>query len=556
MTHPSQLQLMMYAESGLHPEEDAADIAAISSHLASCKNCSSHLATLQSEAQNLRRALALNADAQVLQAPQPTRFRRTHPLRDLTLATLLASLLTGLVQWSWRALFEELVLSAVAWGTETWTPSTYALANRMFLFFQEKGAVMLNNYLALIIALLGVLALFSLRSFWRKPGIFPALLITVTGSVSLFGMAPPSHALEVIHQEDAVVIDASEIINDTLIVAAQDVTVHGTIEGNLFVAAEIVTVTGNVAGTLIAFAEDILVTGNVGGMTVTAGDSVEFEAAMLDGDLWLAGDSIELDRDTMANGNLVSGSSSLDIAGSVAKDLLAGAERVSISGQVGEDVELSARRVTVTDSAQIGGDLSYRIPSKDELKLGVNAVIQGEVDYKGKPDNFQARNPLAHHDFYLWGVLWFLAAFLVGWLTLTALPQLAQVKLDGGKDGLKTAGIGFLTLVSIPVIAIVIAITIVGLPLAFLAIGGWLAVWYLSKIIVAYLIGRTIFEWRGVSPNLLWSLLVGLLIVTATINIPLIGTPINLVFTILGMGLIAQLWLNRSSSSRDLTKNA
>ena len=189
---------------------------------------------------------------------------------------------------------------------------------------------MLNNYLALIIPVFGVLALFGLHSIWRKPGIFPALRLTVAGSVTLFGMAPPSQALKVIHQEEAVVIDASETINDTLIAAAQDVTVHGNIEGNLFVAAEIVTVTGNIAGTLIAFAEDVLVTVNANIMTVTAGDSVEFEAAMLNGDLWLADESIELDRDTIAKGNLVSGSVSLDMASSVAKDLFTGAEHISI----------------------------------------------------------------------------------------------------------------------------------------------------------------------------------------------------------------------------------
>lgn len=220
MAHPSQLQLMMYAESALHPQEDAAQVTAVSSHLTSCHECRSLVATLEAEARSFSKVLALSADAQSLQAPNPTRFRRAHPLRDLTLATLMASLVTGLVQWSWKALFEELVLSPVAWGTETWTPSTYALANRTFLFIQEKGADMLNNYLALIIAVLGVLALFGLRSIWRKPGIFPALLLTVAGSVTLFGMAPPSHALEVIHQEEAVVIDASETINDTLIVAA------------------------------------------------------------------------------------------------------------------------------------------------------------------------------------------------------------------------------------------------------------------------------------------------------------------------------------------------
>ena len=241
------------------------------------------------------------------------------------------------------------------------------------------------------------------------------------------------------------------------------------------------------------------------------------------------------------------------MAGSIGRDLLAGAERVTISGDVGEDVEVSARRLKVADSAQITGDLSYRMPGADELVLSDGAIVRGEIDYKGEPENFQARNPLVHQDFYLWSVLWYFAAFLVGWLTFTALPQLAQVKLDGGKDGLKTAGIGFLTLVSVPVMALIIAITIVGSPLAALATGGWLAVWYLAKIIVAYLIGRTIFEWRGVSPNLALCLLVGLLIVTATINMPLIGTPVNLVLTVLGMGLIVQLWFNRTKSSDPVT---
>lgn len=549
MAHPSQLQLMMYAESALHPQEDAAQVTAVSSHLTSCHECRSLVATLQAEARSFSKVLALSADAQSLQAPNPSRFRRAHPLRDLTLATLMASLVTGLVQWSWKALFEELVLSAVAWGTETWTPSTYALANRTFLFFQEKGADMLNNYLALIIAVLGVLALFGLRSIWRKPGIFPALLLTVAGSVTLFGMAPPSHALEVVHQEEAVVIDASETINDTLIVAAQDVTVHGNVEGNLFVAAEIVTVTGNVAGTLIVFAEDVLVTGNVEGMTVTAGDSVEFEAAMLDGDLWLAGDSIELDRDTIAKGNLVSGSGSLDMAGSVAKDLFAGAERVSISGDVGEDVELSARRVTVTDSAEIGGDLSYRIPGEEELELGGNAVIRGDISYQGKPDNFQARNPLAHHDFYLWSALWFIAALLVGWLAMTLFPKLAQLDLGDARDSLKTAGVGFLALVSVPVMAVIVAITVVGLPLSFIAIAIWLTAWYLAKIVVAHLIGKAILEKPEKQPGLVLSLLVGLLIVTIAIHLPFIGGAFNLVATILGLGLMLQLWLNRNKEA-------
>ncbi len=134
MQHPTQLQLMPYAESALHPKEGTTALAAIADHLQSCEQCRPLTAALQSEARNFSKALAHDADARSLQAPNPERFRKTPQLRDLTLATVVASLVTGLVQWSWKALFEELAFNALPWGTENWTPSVFALASRTFLF--------------------------------------------------------------------------------------------------------------------------------------------------------------------------------------------------------------------------------------------------------------------------------------------------------------------------------------------------------------------------------------------------------------------------------------
>ena len=73
------------------------------------------------------------------------------------------------------------------------------------------------------------------------------------GLNALIAWAPPSYALKVSSEEEAVVIAGTE--------------------------------TGNITETLLAFAEDSSVTGDVGGITVAAGDSVKFEPAMLGGDL-------------------------------------------------------------------------------------------------------------------------------------------------------------------------------------------------------------------------------------------------------------------------------
>ena len=100
MKHPTQLQLMLYAESALHPKEDATALTAITDHLQSCEQCRSLTEALQSEARNFSKALAHEVDARPMQAPNPERCRRKLQLRGLTLATVVASLVTGLVQWS------------------------------------------------------------------------------------------------------------------------------------------------------------------------------------------------------------------------------------------------------------------------------------------------------------------------------------------------------------------------------------------------------------------------------------------------------------------------
>ena len=116
-----------------------------------------------------------------------------------------------------------------------------------------------------------------------------------------------------------------------------------------------------------------------------------------------------------------------------------------------------------------------------------------------------------------------------------------------GKESIKTAGIGFLVLVTVPIVAVIIAITVVGLPLSFSTITAWLTAWYLAKIVFAHLVGRSVLASRSDNSGLALVLFVGLIIVTIAINLPFLGGVLNLLATILGLGLMVQLWLNRAS---------
>ena len=173
----------------------------------------------------------------------------------------------------------------------------------------------------------------------------------------------------------------------------------------------------------------------------------------------------------------------------------------------------------------------------------------GEIDYQGNLENFQARNRFISDSFYLWELLWFVGAFVVGWLLFTLAPSLGRMALGGGKESVKTAGIGFLVLITVPIAAIIIAITVVGLPLSFITIMAWLTAWYLAKIVIAHLVGRSVLASRGDNQGLVSALFVGLIIVTIAINLPFLGGVMNLLATILGLGLMVQFWLHRRSSN-------
>ena len=556
MSHPTELNLMMYAEealgrNALDQETGTDEWRAVHEHLTTCATCRDTVEQLRQEAQGLSDAFALAVVRASIKTPK-NRFQPARRLRDVTLATLAVMFTTALVQWSWKALFEEMIFSALAWAASTWTPSVYTLINQVFLFFQEEGLDMFNNHLALIITVIGLLSLSGLRSIWPKSGSAPAVILILGVGVTAVSLPPASHALQIIQQEDPVIVAASQSIDDTLLITTTDATVHGDIKGSLFVAAEDVKVTGVISGNLITLADNVTISGSVGGTTVSLADSIAFEGAKIAGDLWLAGDAVKLDSNSEIRGNLASFGSSIVIGAKVSKDMLIAAERAVLSGEIGGDLNIGTKHISLLDNTRVEGNLTYRTATQDGLVLGDDVTIRGEIDYQGKPRNFQARSRFDSHNFYLWELLWFVGAFVVGWLVFTLTPSLGRIELGGGKESITTAGLGFLVLVTVPIVAIIIAITVVGLPLSFITIMAWLTAWYLAKIVIAHLVGRSVLASRSDDPGLALALFVGLIIVTIAINLPFLGGVINLLATVLGLGLMVQFWLNRRSSD-DLT---
>jgi hypothetical protein len=90
----------------------------------------------------------------------------------------------------------------------------------------------------------------------------------------------------------------------------------------------------------------------------------------------------------------------------------------------------------------------------------------------------------------------------------------------------------------LPIAALIVCFTIVGIPIAILTFLLGAIGLYFSKTIVAQIIGRALFRSPNGPPHYAATLAAGLAIVIVVINLPWIGGFANLVLTLVGLGLI------------------
>ncbi|MGI9325857.1 MAG: hypothetical protein ACR2PZ_11605 [Pseudomonadales bacterium] len=546
MSHPTQLQLSMHADEAL-PAQEALAIAA---HVETCTTCQATLAANRDE-------LRFIASAMLIESPEMTRevvvpkFARPTSLRGFALANLATGLVIWLAQFLWKTIFGEVIMNATTWLTSVYLPDIYTMASATALHYLEEGTAMFDAYLGFVVVSLATLTFFWLLLVYRKERavVSAFLLMAVVGTVA---MPTPVQALELRRDTDVVTIAESETINDTLLVAAETVLIEGVITGDVVAVGQRIDVTGSVEGNLVTFAETVTVRGKVGGFALGGASLYDLREANIGGDLWVAGEKVGIDRETRIGRNASVASEQAAIEGHIQKDLHAIAETVEFSGVLGEDLEAFAERVRLLGQAQVGGNVRFRSGTEDRLHRADGVEVGGEVEFLDMPKELVSRNRYATIEFYLWQIARVIAAFIVGVAFLWFVPGLRSESIDAGLDTLKSAGIGFLALVSVPIMAVLVAFTLVGLPLSLIAIAGWMIALYLAKVVVAAIVGGMVLK---KSSSLPLTLLVGLGIVIVAVNLPFLGGIISFVLTIIGLGVLLRYLLDVLSNrgSNDLT---
>ena len=541
--HLSELECSMLADNALEGSHETV----LREHASHCDLCQAKVTALTRERALIRESLEFDDSLLITEIVVP-RFSRPFGLREFAIANVLTGLIVWTSQFLWKTIFGELVITVLSWFAIP-VPDANELLVNAALYYTQEGTRMIDVYLGFIVLLIITAGIGWIAYHYRGTRLSLSLcLVAAVAGTSM--VSSPAQALTYLNG-DTVTLDADETIDDTIIIAGETIVLDGTINGDVLALGRRVIVNGPINGNLVSFAQDVEVNANVTGLVVIASESAEFKNATIGGDVWTATDNVSTGKNVDIKGNLVTATADAFIAGQVGRDYFALGDNIDITGTIGEDLEAFADQVNLLSNALIKGDLIFRTEHEDHLRQTENATVQGVIEFRDLPVEFEPRNRYADAGFYLHQVVRLLAAFLTGAVVLWMVPALRDANLGGGMKGLKTAGIGLVTLVSVPLILTIVAITVIGLPLTVIGTFSYIAVIYLAKIVLASTLGQVMLQATDYEDNLLLTLLVGLVVVMLAINLPAIGGVINFLFTIVGIGLIVQMMLNYLSDIGD-----
>jgi len=377
-----------------------------------------------------------------------------------------------------------------------------------------------------------------------------AVILTLTIMMTL--TAAPVLAFDA-RSGDTVTIASREVVDDDLYVGAATVIIDGMVNGDLWAAGYTITVNGGVNGSAMVAGNMINISGDVGHAVRAAGQTISI-SGNVDGDLMVFGATVNVASTATVKGDLLVGAGNVRLDGLIEGDIKGAASEVTIGNGVRGNVELEVDSLTILSTANIEGDLTYTSEEAADIQSG--AQIGGATTHNLPPVKEEQAVPFPFSLFSgtLGKVMGFLMALVTGLVIILIAPRrLASISESIRSRPGASAAWGALILFVTPIAAILVCLTIVGIPLGLIALALWAIGLYLAQIPVGLLIGRLIIgRFRGVERRgiMIGALALGLVILALLGLIPYLGFLIGLAVALFGFGAVVVSERRRRAEAR------
>ena len=352
-------------------------------------------------------------------------------------------------------------------------------------------------------------------------------------------LTPQAHAFTA-ESGDLVDLSRDQTINGSLFVGANTVLIDGTVHGDLFCAGQKVTITGTIDGDVICGGQTIEITGAVGGniraaaQSLTIGSSVKRNVSV-------AGATIELSKTASVAGELLFAGQTLIDDGVIKGGITGVSEGATVNGPVAGDISLDSDTVTLGASARIRGNVTYTSDTK--ATIASSASISGAITQQ-KPQETTTKTAPTQNASAQWpanaipGILFYL---IVTFVILKLFPASTTRITDRMTASIvPTALTGLITLVVVPLVTIVLAVTIVGIPFALVLALLYVVAILVCRVYVGILVGWYILDsfHSKLVKSVYWQMLIGVPILWFMFKAPFVGGLVGFLAVIWGLGAI------------------
>ncbi|KYC51098.1 MAG: hypothetical protein AMQ74_01167 [Candidatus Methanofastidiosum methylothiophilum] len=319
-------------------------------------------------------------------------------------------------------------------------------------------------------------------------------------------------------------IYAAQTINDE---TQKVVTIENDVNDDLFISGDKVIINGNINGDLFAGAGEVLVNGNV------------------TGDAYIAGGNVTINGNVI--GGLIVGAGQATISGNTGK-IIAGCGDLAIKGNTDKIIAVSGNvkiypTSTVQRYAYIStGGFENQGTILGELNLSAEQLIEkgnvGSFNYK-KSTAFQDFSKGIKSFFTVLSILTTLGILILGIIFIKLFPKLFfGLEKEVEKDYIIKTVVGFFLIIGAIIGLIILAVTMIGLPLALILGMFFIMALMISGLVVSYCTGNFVTKRLNFKTGELGIFIIGFAIIIILKMIPILGFIVGLVVVSLGFGSI------------------
>lgn len=369
------------------------------------------------------------------------------------------------------------------------------------------------------------------------------IILLIAASLLTLSMASFVSAVE-FRVGDELFLDAATPLSDDLYISGGTVTVVQEVRGDLVIAGGVVTIDGNVSQDVIVAGGKVVINGNVGDDLRVAGGQVEV-TKKINGDVLMFGGMGIITKEALVGGDVVIAGGSFDIKGDVGGSLEGTAGRLAISGNIAKDVDVTINgNLIITEQARIGGNLNYKSPV--EIKIDQKNVI-GNINFK----KFEIDAPFTSEQlkktitlgFISYKLFIFCAYLLLALIFILIAPIFMINTTQMAKTTFwRSLGIGALTVIALIAAILIAFVSGVGFFIGILLSAVSIILFLISQVFVGMIIGSFVIKTDKKSSRwkLFASYLIGLLLYTLLVLIPIVGWVVALILYLTAVGTFFQ----------------